>query len=443
MNLSLLDQIRNKDGDPLFDFQKEGVKAMIKRKHNLLADEPGLGKSAQAIALADVLGLRCILVITKASLKTGFKKHLENWAVYNRVTQVVAKKTELIEELAEVVIVNYDIIHHSYIHQQLCDRKWDLIICDEAHALKNMDAKRTKAILAKNAIIHKAERTLMITGTPVLNRPIELYPILKVLAPQVMAPYNDFFKFAKRYCDAWQDGFTFNTKGASHTEELNIKLRQHYMIRRMEKDVDTQLPSRRHEMVFIDSTDGVRSKLRILAEATRGDFKHQSLDAAGGELSVLRRETAQEKVILCNEILTEAVEANRKTVIFAYHHSVINELSRTLIEFEPIVFTGMCTALQRDEAINQFKNNPRRKVFIGQIQASGEGIDGLQEVCHNIIFAEWSWVPGEIEQAIKRLHRIGQKEKVLVRFLIWADSIEEHMLRVALDKVKVIREITK
>jgi SWI/SNF-related matrix-associated actin-dependent regulator 1 of chromatin subfamily A len=105
--------------------------------------------------------------------------------------------------------------------------------------------------------------------------------------------------------------------------------------------------------------------------------------------------------------------------------------------------TGATPTKERQKAIDIFVSDNAVKVFIGQIQAAGEGVDGLQKVCHSVLFIESSWVPGEVSQAIARLWRLGQAKPVLVRFLVWSNSVEEHMLRIALDKVKTIKEIMK
>ena len=177
--------------------------------------------------------------------------------------------------------------------------------------------------------------------------------------------------------------------------------------------------------------------------ASRRDFKHQTLDAGAGELATLRRETAEAKIDRGMDTIKQYIESSEKIVIFAYHRSVIDKLKTVLGEYGVVALTGSTSQQERDKSIQSFKNDPKIKVFLGQIQAAGEGIDGLQEVCHNVLFLEWSWVPGEIEQACKRVHRLGQTRPVFIRFLVWADSVEEHIMRVALDKVKVIREIMK
>lgn len=436
----------------LYQFQEDSLPPLIARKHNLLAHEMGLGKTLIAVELINRLKLVPffdVIIICKASIKINWERKLEEYLDLNYkapivTTQIINRKTDVISHAANIIIVNYDLISHSHIFYQLKQRHFGLLICDEAHYLKNMQTKRTKAILAKDGLIHNCERSLMMTGTPVLNRPSELYPILKVCAPAVIAPYSDYWAYAKRYCDAWMDGFGLNDKGASHTEELNKKLREHYMIRRTWNDVEIQLPKRRYEMVFIDPSEKIKGSLKILEAAERRDFKHQKLNIDAGGLATLRRETAEEKIIHCLEQIREYVESSGKLVIFAYHHSIIKRLEKELKDYGTVTLTGSTSQRDRQKAIDTFRQEGSdKKVFIGQIQAAGEGIDGLQDVCHNILFIEFSWVPAEVAQAIARLWRLGQMKPVLIRFFIWANSVEEHMLRVALDKVETIRELVK
>ena len=430
----------------LYPFQEVAVNKLMNRRHTLLADEMGLGKTCMAIELTNRLNLSKVLIICKASIKVNWVRKLEEWRSLGLdYIQLINKKTDDISPHANIVIINYDIISHSYMFNQLTHIPWQLIICDEAHYLKNMKAIRTRTVLGKNGLVHHTERTLMMTGTPVLNRPVELYPILKVLSPETIYPYKDYMSYAKRYCDAWWDKFSFNDKGASHTTELNERLRSGYMIRRTYSEVEMQLPKRRYEMVLIEQTDRIKPTLTTLENAERKDFKRQTLGVDAGGLATLRRETAEAKIDATIEKIREYVESVDKIVIFAYHHSVIEKLQKELHKtgYGVITITGDTPTQHRQNRIDDFIKDPSIKVFIGQIQAAGEGIDGLQRVCHNVLFIESSWVPGEIAQAIARVWRLGQEHPVLIRFLIWANSVEEHMLRVALDKVKVIREITR
>lgn len=317
------------------------------------------------------------------------------------------------------------------------------VIVHNSHYLKNMKAERTTAVLGAGALAHKAQRTIMVTGTPVLNRPIELYPMLKVLCPAVIGAYKDYYKYAMRYCNAWYDAFSFNVNGASHTDELNAALRKYYMIRRTLSEVETQIPARQYQMWFIEPSLKVKTKMQLVENAVRKDFQYQNLNLEGGELATVRRETAESKIESCIEHIHDRINECGKLVIFAYHHSVIQNLQKQLSKYKPVVLDGSKSQTQRQAAIDSFVNDPSTQVFIGQIQAAGQGIDGLQLVCNHVMFLEWSWVPGEIEQAMKRVQRMGQTKTTFVEFIVWSDSVEEHMMRTALDKVQVIREVVK
>jgi SWI/SNF-related matrix-associated actin-dependent regulator 1 of chromatin subfamily A len=204
------------EGMRLYPFQEEDVNNILMRKHTLLASELGTGKTVVAIEAINRTKARRVLCIVKASIKINWRRKLEEWLDSPREIQIVNKRTDIIEPFAEIIIVNYDLVIHSHIFYQLKRMRFEWLFCDESHYLKNLKTKRTMAILSRNGLIHQTARSLMITGTPVLNRPSELYPILKVLAPDVIAPYNDYWAYAKRYCAAWMDGFGLNDKGASY-----------------------------------------------------------------------------------------------------------------------------------------------------------------------------------------------------------------------------------
>lgn len=421
-------------------FQVEGIRWITSRQHSLLADEMGLGKTVQAIGAVNSTVCSDVLIICPASVKLNWLRELHNWLVISRPIQILNKRTDIILDSARIVIVNYDLVWHSHIFEQVVKREWDILFCDEAHYLKSKDANRTKAILAKGGLVHRCKRTVMMTGTPVLNRPIELYPILKVLSPETIHPYRDYYKFAMRYCNAWHNGLTLDVRGASNEEDLNKRLRASYMLRRIEKDVEDQLPPKRYQTFLVDPSNE-KSLLTQLEKAHRTDFRGDAGGLSGGDLAQMRRELALGKVHACREHIHGLVEQAGKLVIFTYHRDVTKYLIDLLKEYNPVSLTGETSQQGRQQAIATFMDNVDCQVFIGQIQAAGQGIDGLQFASSHILFAEWSWVPGEVSQAIKRVHRMGQEQTVHIQFLVWADSLEEHIMRTALDKVETIDKI--
>lgn len=434
-------EIINPPNKKYLPFQIDGIKWIISRKSSMIGDEMGLGKTIQAIGAINQLDARRVIIVCPASVKLNWEKELKEWLIEPLRIQVVNGRSTKILDNVNVVIINYDLVSHSHIWQQLVSFEWAMLICDEAHYLKNQSAKRTKAILARNGLAHRSHFKVMLTGTPVLNRPIELYPILSVLAPQVLGKYQSYISYVYRYCGAYRSAFRFDVSGASNTKELGERLRTTYMLRRTVDEVQKDLPDKIYQVHLIESTTDMQNKLTKIMDPKRLDFKYQDLND-GEHIATVRRETAMEKVKYALPHIETSIESVRKLVIFTYHIDVLEYLSDNLKDHGVVSISGGDTILKRQKAIDDFKKDDGKiKVFIGQIQAAGQGINGLQDNCHHVMFVEWSWVPGEIEQAIKRVHRMGQKNTVHVQFLVWAKSVEEHMMRTALDKLVTIREI--
>lgn len=426
-------------GKTYLPFQFEGIKWATSRRHSLLAYDMGMGKTIMAIGAINTLKARKVLVTCPASVKIQWERKLNEWLVEFLSVYRVTKKTDKIPD-ADVIIVNYDLIVHSHIFYQLQSRKFAVGIFDEVHKVKNFEAKRTKALLSRNGLARNCVYTISMTGTPVVNRPIELYPLLKVFARDSIKPYDDKYKFAFRFCDGWINNLQLDARGSSNEDDLNKRLKAKYMIRRLEADVIGQLPPVRYKMVLVEKDD-MGAELKILESATKKDFGWTASGMSGGDLAKERKIFALKKVTACEEHIKEIVEQAGKLVIFAYHTEVILKLQTMLSEYGAVVLYGATSQTKRQQAIDSFQKSSLIRVFIGQIEASGEGIDGLQYAAHHILFAEWSWVPGQIKQAIKRVHRFGQLQTVYIQFLVAADTIEEHIMRTALEKVETINKI--
>jgi len=211
-------------------FQKIGIAFLINNQHALLADEMGLGKTIQAIGGINELKAKSVLIVCPASLKLNWQAELAIWLEESLKVYIVEKRSAIIPKDADIIIVNYDIIDHSNIHYQLRDREYDIVICDEAHYMKNMKAARTKAMLNSKGLIRKGKYKWLLTGTPVLNRPMELFAILRVLAAQHLEPYTSWTRYAYKFCGAFHDQWGFNTRGASNLDELNRRLKPFFRL---------------------------------------------------------------------------------------------------------------------------------------------------------------------------------------------------------------------
>lgn len=446
----------------LLNYQAEGRDFLSTRQHAMLCDEMGLGKTIQAIAAINKLGARKVLIVCPATLKLNWKRELEKWLDKERSIQVLTTTNVIIDPNVDIVIVNYDLLTYGaattlgvykagredalgaregLILSQILKRKWAVGIFDESHYLKNLKALRTKAVLQRDRIASHCVYKWFLTGTPVLNRPSELYPIFRAVFPDVIFPYVTYTKYAMKFCGGHYDGYKLWDRGASNIEELSRRIkRAGIMLRRLKKDVLTELPDKQYQLVpMIGCT--TRIAMPLISESMKWikKLKHQDIGGELGEISELRHRIAQTKLPLCIEHIRGLLETEEKIVVFAYHSDIIDALAEAFKGDEAVVLDGRMSQKAREEAVKSFQESPECRIFIGQIQAAGVGI--TLTAARTVVFVESSWVPGEIAQAVDRCHRIGQKDSVLAQFLIIEDSIEEHMLATVIDKLKTIEKI--
>ena len=425
----------------LLPFQVEGVEFLTKRKSALLASEMGLGKTVMAICAINELKAKKILIVCKAVGKLNWKRELEIWLKKELKIQILNGRKDKIDPSAQVVILNYDLLISVSIFTQLTKLEFAVGIFDESHYLKNRLAKRTKAVLYRGAVASRCIYKWFLTGTPILNRPVEIYPLLKAVAPEVIKPYDSYERYAKRFCDAYWDGFQLNDKGASNLDDLSLRLTDNFMLRHLKKDHLKELPDKQYQLISLPARDA-KIKDLVAREFTfsQSDAKHyRSGEEAVEGISRLRHELALSKVDTCVDHIREVLEETSKVVVFAYHKDVIAKLSVGLSDYGPRCITGDTSLALRQRYVDEFQNEKSVRVFIGQIQAAGDTI--TLTAASTVIFVESSWVPGEVSQATDRLHRIGQKDSVLVQFLVIADSLEEHQIRTLIDKKSTIQQV--
>jgi len=402
-------------------FQIEGAKFLSERHHALLADEMGLGKTVTALAAAEAAGSVKALVVCPASVRT-------NWA----------------QEISECGMTRsrFNIISYNEAVKGALG-SWDLLILDECHFLKTPESQRTQAIFGNGTgLARRAQRIWGLSGTPVLNRPRELYPILKTLHSTGIAPYTTWEKFTQRYCGAFFDGRGINTKGASHIEELRARLNG-FMLSRTKAEVLPQLPPRivshppielsKEELSPIFELENEIGNREAYLSPTHEDY------AQLGDMARLLKVTGVAKVKKVAAFVEDLLETEEKVVIFARHRDVIKGLENELGHHCPVWYHGGMNDEQKKSAVNRFVDDKSCSVFIGQIQAAGTGINGLQKVCSNVVFAELDWVPGTMAQAIDRCHRIGQTSSAVNVYMPHVPgTLESAMLRVQMGKGKII-----
>jgi len=408
-------------------FQETGAQFLKSHYHALLADEPGLGKTLQAIAAAEMLGLKRILVVCPASVRLNWYQEIRECLGSIKGWRVVSYNEMVLRRVSEL----------STFHA---------LILDESHFLKNIDSKRTQAIFKnKIGVARHCQYKWALTGTPILNRPVELYPLLKTLNP--VFKNMSFSKYGQRYCGSYFDGRAMNMRGASNLGELAGMLKG-FMLRRTKLEVMPELPKRIISRVPLELKP---SDLKLIEDAEReiGDRETYISSIREnysqlGDLSHLLRLTGNAKIHTVVSYIKDLLETVKKVVMFAKHRDVIMQIGAQLNRHDIAVvyYRGGMSDSEKQDAVNLFRENPFYKVFIGNIQAAGIGINGLQDKCHEVVFAELSWVPGEMSQAIDRVHRIGQQaESVNVHVLHAPGTLESAVLAVNDGKTRVIDKL--
>lgn len=512
------------EGLAYMPFQKAGIEYAMGRDRTLIADPPGLGKTIQAIGVHNVLATERVLVICPASLKVNWKREFEKWDVHGRAVGIARSETRrepLFEENGErmrdrdgkpmtrtwtehvwpdtdVIVVNYDML--EAFDDQIKNVSWDLLVCDEAHLLKSPTARRTqcvfggtlKAVRQNRKIIKPqkyvapigSNRSLFLTGTPVLSRPIDVWNLIKVCDPKGLGRNKTDFQF--QYCGAHYVGDWLDASGSSNEEELGRLMRERFMVRRDKKSVLKELPDKTREPVLLpqDKLEPVlrKEQTRVqkalsayegllegaaddsefryikviqdlsekLADALSEQGENKSWERAVKtlsepdqilftEISEAREEVALAKLGMVVEQVKKLHDAGEPLIVFAHHKSVVAELSKRL-EKEGLrvgAVTGSVPPEKRQQIVDDFQA-AKYDVILGNIMAMGTGFTLTRASI--VIFAELDWVPAQIEQAEDRAWRHGQKNAVLILHLIVDGSIEARMAMALLDKMDTIQK---
>ena len=424
--------------DFLYDYQKEGIQTIVANPNLLLADEQGLGKTVQTIEALRHLPVQKVLILCPASLKYMWQEQFDEWGQHWLTQVIVNGKSELVQT-NNIVIANYDLVSKRYIYEQIKAWEPDMVVYDEAHYLKNPTSKRAKASFLLGA---KAQRRLMLTGTPMLNRPIELYSILRFLKKEAVEPYTTYKQYGYKFCNGKEGPFGFDVKGASNTDELNYRLRRTVMLRREKKDVLTDLPTKTMQVIPMEQTPDTKKIVKLEGLFDVSAILEKPEANIIGEMATIRRQLGEAKlpqsITYIKDVMASGVH---KVVVFAYHKLVCEELYEAFKKDGAVLLYGNTAAADRKLAVDKFQKDVDTKVFVGQIQAAGTGLT-LTAASH-VVFVENSWVPGEMDQAVDRCHRIGQNNKVTAQVLVVKDSIDHVIMRSMFFKKRKIKEVLK
>ena len=439
----------------MMPFQVAGVHYAKDRDNCLIGDAPGLGKTIQAIALANLRGCKRVLVVCPANVRLQWARQIKIWSTLPKVVVYpVLKSSDGVHPTANYVITSFEVARGN-LWKTLRSYPWDLLVIDEAHYLKTPDANRTRALFGASAraaspyagtrgIAERAEQILALTGTPLPNRPRECYTLANALDPSCI-DWMNFEQFKDRFNPGGRDEKTgASWEYAGRLPELNARLRCNIMVRRLKEDVLKDLPAKRYELVPVETT--LKIQMALQAERMLHFDEQEMLARSGGKIdgaiSTVRREMGEALAPAALDHVRMLLEGGvEKLVVFAHHHSVLDFLNKGLASFGVLRVDGGTSVAGKGRAVEQFVHNPRMRVFLGQSQAVGTGTDGLQDIATHAFFAEADWVFGNVEQCVDRLHRMGQKGSVLAQILTAPGSIAERIIGRAIQKGRTVAKV--
>ena len=407
----------------LYNFQMEGIKFGINHHCRfLLADEMGVGKTLQAISLAYIYRESWpVLVVCPGSMKYNWKGEIQTWLGLKdyRINIINSSRQKLSQE-AYFYIISYDLMRN--VIKKMRQMTFDFVILDEAHSIKNKDSLRAKNILP---IAVRAKRLIIMTGTPLLAKPYEGYPLLYALRPDIFCYFK---KFAYRYCDPQPTPMGINWSGTSNTKELHWIL-SCLMVRRLKSDVLNQLPPKRRQKIEIATNEKVIHELK----RTRKNVKGRK-----GTLECYTL-TSKAKIEGVLAYISDIIDAKEKFIVFAYHHEMLDALEKLCKEkrIDYMRIDGTTKQETRYQYVNYFQLNKSCQVAILSIIAASTGI--TLTAAHMVIFAELTWTPSIMIQAEDRVHRIGQKsEFVDIKYLYGKETLDDFILDKLQKKLTIV-----
>uniref|UniRef100_A0A674PKD4 Zinc finger RANBP2-type containing 3 n=1 Tax=Takifugu rubripes TaxID=31033 RepID=A0A674PKD4_TAKRU len=416
----------------LMPFQREGVEfALSKNGRCMIADEMGLGKTVQAIAVASAFRKEWpLLVVVPSSLKYPWIEELERW-----IPELQPGDINLVENKShtmgigssKVTVLGYGLLTTDAraLIEALNRQHFAVVVVDESHYLKSRNAARTKILVP---LIHSAKRAVLLTGTPALGRPEELFMQIDALYPKKFGTWSDY---AKKYCNAHYKFFgprrQWDCRGASNLDELHQRLSQ-IMIRRLKAEVLTQLPPKVRQRIPFDlpkeaakEASATFAEWEILMKGQRSGVEttENPFTQVMGLVTQMYKQTAVAKAGAVKDYIKMMLEAEKiKFLVFAHHLTMLQACTEAVIEAKAgyIRIDGSVPSSERIQLVHKFQNDPETRVAVLSIQAAGQGLTFT--AASHVVFAELYWNPGHIKQAEDRAHRIGQTSSINVHYLI-------------------------
>lgn len=444
-------------------YQLAGIKYMSERAGTYLGDDMGIGKTIQVIGLINYKPeIHRVLVFTKAGLKLNWYKELRKWLTRDLSVGIADAQ---VWPSTDIVIANYDIAHKW---PNRLSFYWDLVVLDEAQKVKSRSARMSKAIVGFQPTRSEAEQgkepssgiparvRVALSGTPIENKVQELYTVLHWLQPE---KFPSRWKFEKQFCESGIVGGHWSISGPKDFERNQAVLRETCLLRRLKRDVLTELPPKVRQICLLDAK-GMEKDLQ--ASWSQFDMAKEELAAVEAEMELAKtgddwkdrvKELKKRAFVPFNEIakvrhqealakVPKAVAAIKddleelgtsKALVFFHHRDVGEALAA---EFKnAVLITGETPLRDRDQLVTRFQSDPDCGPFLGSIRATGEGLN--LTAASLVVFVEEDPVPGRMVQCEDRAHRIGQEDSVLVKHYVVDGSLDANYVKLQVAKQEV------
>lgn len=431
-------------------FQRAGVERCVELPHAILGDDMGVGKTAQGIMVANTIGAERVLVGTPANARSQWCESVKTWSaipnIYRKVHPIV-RSADGVSSLAAYTIVSYDLLRNPGIYRALMKMDFDLFLPDEAHMLKTVDSSRSQHAFGSldgsiEGVASRCAKILPMTGTLLPNRPRECYNIIRHVAWDAIDWLSED-AFEERYNPSQELHTGHVLEHASRGPELRARLRCNAMVRRKKRDVLTQLPEERHEIIKMEPDGDIKAALKAeqLIDIDIDNLDMSASFADQGHIATVRRMMGLAMTKRVTEHAKMLLDGGlEKLFIACFHREVMDIFAHNLASWGVCQIRGGQTTYRRDREKNEFIKNPEAQVLIGQFEASGQALDGLQSVCSFGLFAEPSWVHKDNVQIVGRLVRNGQKNGVMWQYAVAPGSILEKILGKSIVKGKIVDE---
>jgi SNF2 family DNA or RNA helicase len=430
---------------PLFPYQKVGAAFLYKIGSGLIGDEMGLGKTVQSLAVCEKAKAEKVLIFAPVAVKWQWAQEIEKFIPDASVVVIEGTKVErrkLWKSEARFYVVNYELLLRDFEEMNYCE--WDIIIADEATKISNPQAKQAKAIKKL-----RARRRIAMTGTPISNRANEIWNIIDFCQPGILGNY---WTFLQRYCLKNQWGGIF---GYQNMDELREKLKR-YMIRRLKHEVLPELPAKIITDIPLELSEEEKTlykklKKEILFEIEKNDIakletpmtiqytlvKMLRLRQLADSTELLGHNTRSSKLDTLKELLVEALDDNKKAIVFTQFAEMADILERELSGYKPLKISGKIKEKYSD-IVARFNNNDEHRVLI----MTSAGQFGLNIQRASVIFHyDQEWSLAKMQQREGRSHRIGQERSVQIINLLARGTVDYYVKKVLHAKVDLSNQM--